>query len=72
MADLNPLLSSGEARRRQLVAPVWHTILFVIVVLTISFLGAFQSHRMGPSPSQGPSIFAIYASALIFQAVSFL
>ena len=72
MADSNPLPSSGEASRRQLVAPVWHTILFVIFVLAISFFGALQSHRMGPSASQRPSTFALYASAMIFQVVSFL
>jgi hypothetical protein len=54
------------------VAPVSHTILFVIFVLAISFFGAFQSHRTGPSPRQRPSTFALYASALIFEAGSFL
>jgi uncharacterized protein len=62
----------SEASKPRLVAPVWHTALFVFFVLGISFLGALQSHLVGSSPNQRPSTFAVYTSALIFQTMSLL
>lgn len=72
MAASNQPVGGSEESKPQLVAPLWHTTLFVMFVLGISLFYALQSHRVGSSPSQRPSTFAVYTSALMFQTVSFL
>ncbi|MGD0962547.1 MAG: type II CAAX endopeptidase family protein [Candidatus Acidiferrales bacterium] len=65
------LQSPGDARRdRGLVTPVWHTIVFLFVLLGLAFLQGRQQPKLGSVPMA--SRLALYAAMIAFELVLFL
>jgi uncharacterized protein len=59
----------ASARERTLVAPVWHTIFFLVVLLGLAFLQGHQQPKLGNV--QVASRIPLYAAMIAFELVLF-
>jgi membrane protease YdiL (CAAX protease family) len=58
------------ASDRTLVAPLWHTVILIVVILTLSYLQARQ--QLGPTPVQLNSRLPLYVATILFELSLFL
>jgi len=55
---------------RRLVAPLWHTTVFIVVILGLSYMQARQ--QLGPAPVQLNSRLPLYVATILFELSLFL